>query len=268
MSDKPKDEKKKGGDKPKGDKPAGDKAKGDKPAGDKAKGDKPAGDKAKGGDKKGKGDDKKGDGKKDGGEKKGKGDDKKGDKKGDDKKGGDKKGDGEKKDKKPAAEAAAKSTDGGDAAPKADAGADDAKDSAAAAADGAGDEKKVVANAPLDPQSALQQVLLTSLHNDGLARGLHESVKALDRREAHLCVLSSGCNEPAYVKLITALCSEHQIPLIKVEDSKQLGEWVGLCKRNSEQKAVKVVGCSCAVIRSWGEETEARQYIMNHIKQN
>jgi len=256
MSDK-KDEKKKGGDKPKGDKPAGDKAKGDKPAGDKAKG----------GDKKGKGDDKKGD-KKDGGEKKGKGDDKKGDKKGDDKK-GDKKGDGEKKDKKPAAEAAAKATDGGAASPaKADAAGDDAKDSAAAAADGAGDEKKVVANAPLDPQSALQQVLLTSLHNDGLARGLHESVKALDRREAHLCVLSSGCNEPAYVKLITALCSEHQIPLIKVEDSKQLGEWVGLCKRNSEQKAVKVVGCSCAVIRSWGEETEARQYIMNHIKQN
>jgi len=79
-------------------------------------------------------------------------------------------------------------------------------------------------------------------------------------------VLSTGCNEPAYTKLITALCAEHQIPLIKVEDSKELGEWVGLCKRNSEQKAVKIVGCSCAVIRSWGEETEARSIIMEQIK--
>jgi len=92
-------------------------------------------------------------------------------------------------------------------------------------------------------------------------------VKALDRREAHLCVLSSGCNEPAYIKLITALCSEHSIPLIKVEDGKVLGEWVGLCKFNSEGKPVKVVGCSCAVIKSWGEETDARQYILDHIKQ-
>jgi len=137
-----------------------------------------------------------------------------------------------------------------------------------AATDGA-DEKAPapVVSEPLDPQTALKAVLRTSLFHDGLARGLHESVKALDRREAHLCVLSSGCNEPAYTKLITALCSEHSIPLIKVEEGKVLGEWVGLCKFNSEGKPVKVVGCSCAVIKSWGEETEARQYILDHIKQ-
>jgi small subunit ribosomal protein S12e len=123
-----------------------------------------------------------------------------------------------------------------------------------------------VEEVPLDPQSALKMVLRTSLYHDGLARGLHEAVKALDRREAHLCVLSNSCNEPAYTKLITALCKEHNIPLIKVEDSKTLGEWAGLCKYNQEGKAVKVVGCSCAVIKSWGEETAARQYITEHIK--
>jgi len=150
-------------------------------------------------------------------------------------------------------------------------GADKAQ-SSDPAADAAGgvagsDEKAAPAAAePLDPQSALRAVLRTSLFHDGLARGLHESVKALDRREAHLCVLSTSCNEPAYVKLITALCSEHSIPLIKIEESKLLGEWVGLCKFNAESKAVKVVGCSCAVIRSWGEETAARQYILEHIK--
>jgi len=123
-----------------------------------------------------------------------------------------------------------------------------------------------VEDVPLDPQSALKAVLRTSLFHDGLARGLHEVVKALDRRQAHLCVLSTSCDEPVYVKLITALCNEHHIPMIKVEDSKLLGEWAGLCRYNAEGKAVKVVGCSCVVIKSWGEETAARQVILNHIK--
>jgi len=136
-------------------------------------------------------------------------------------------------------------------------------------ADAGGDAKvdeKKVEEAPLDPQSALKSVLRTSLYHDGLARGLHEAVKALDRREAHLCVLSKGCDEPAYTKLVTALCKEHNIPLIHVDDSKTLGEWAGLCKYNTEGKPVKVVGCSCVVIKSWGEDTAARQYLTEHIK--
>jgi len=119
---------------------------------------------------------------------------------------------------------------------------------------------------PLDPQSALKAVLKNSLFHDGLARGLHESVKALDRKEAHLCVLATSCNEPAYTKLIVALCKEHGIPLIKVEDGKTLGEWAGLCKYNTDGKAVKVVGASCVVVKSWGEESAARAYILDHIK--
>jgi ribosomal protein L7Ae-like RNA K-turn-binding protein len=51
----------------------------------------------------------------------------------------------------------------------------------------------------------------------------------LDRRQAHMCVLNEACEEEAYKKLVVALCSEHKIPLIKVPDGKQLGEWAGLC---------------------------------------
>lgn len=76
---------------------------------------------------------------------------------------------------------------------------------------------------------ALKGVLRISLIHDGLARGLREAAKTLDRRQAHMCVLNEGCEEEAYKKLVVALCSEHKIPLIKVPDGKMLGEWVGLC---------------------------------------
>ena len=77
---------------------------------------------------------------------------------------------------------------------------------------------------------ALKGVLKLALMHDGLARGLREASKALDRRQAHMCVLNEACEEEAYKKLVVALCSEHKIPLIKVPDGKQLGEWAGLCK--------------------------------------
>lgn len=77
---------------------------------------------------------------------------------------------------------------------------------------------------------ALKGVLKIALMHDGLARGLREASKALDRRQAHMCVLNEACEEEAYKKLVIALCNEHKIPLIKVPDGKQLGEWAGLCK--------------------------------------
>lgn len=77
---------------------------------------------------------------------------------------------------------------------------------------------------------ALKGVLKLALMHDGLARGLREASKALDRRQAHMCVLNEACEEEAYKKLVIALCNEHKIPLIKVPDGKQLGEWAGLCE--------------------------------------
>ena len=113
----------------------------------------------------------------------------------------------------------------------------------------------------MDVNTALQEVLKTALIHDGLARGIREAAKALDKRQAHLCVLASNCDEPMYAKLV-----EHQINLIKVDDNKKLGEWVGLCKIDREEKPWKVVGCSCVVVKDYGKESQAKDVIEEYFK--
>merc|ERR1711981_328250 len=73
---------------------------------------------------------------------------------------------------------------------------------------------EVIDAEPLDTVSALKQVLKKALCAVGLARGIRECAKMLDKRAVHLCVLAD--NEPAYKKLIEALCTEHSINLMKV----------------------------------------------------
>ncbi len=100
---------------------------------------------------------------------------------------------------------------------------------------------------------ALKGVLKLALIHDGLARGLREASKALDRRQAHMCVLNEGCEEEAYKKLVVALCGEHGIPLIKVPDGKLLGEWAGLC----EFLPFPLIPC-CWTFRTWQEGRHIR----------
>eukprot|EP01111_Echinosteliopsis_oligospora_P008828 TRINITY_DN2492_c0_g1_i2.p1 TRINITY_DN2492_c0_g1~~TRINITY_DN2492_c0_g1_i2.p1 ORF type:complete len:140 (+),score=34.41 TRINITY_DN2492_c0_g1_i2:15-434(+) len=119
-----------------------------------------------------------------------------------------------------------------------------------------------------DILTALKEVLKKALINDGLARGLHECAKALDKRQAHLCVLAQDCDEPAYTKLVEALCNEHNINLMKVPEAKQLGEWAGLCVLDKEGKPRKVVGCSCVVVKDFGPKSEALNQLLEYFKHN
>ena len=123
-----------------------------------------------------------------------------------------------------------------------------------------------IAKGSMTVEESLQQVLKTALVHDGLARGIRESVKALDSRQAQLAVLAESCNEAEYVKLIEALCAEHKINLIKVSDAKQLGEWSGLCKIDREGESKKVVGASCVVVKEFGQDSEAMNVLMEHFK--
>jgi small subunit ribosomal protein S12e len=112
----------------------------------------------------------------------------------------------------------------------------------------------------------MQQVLKNALVHDELARGLRECAKALDKRQARLCVLVETCTEAEYIKLIEALCAEHKIDLIKVGDAKVLGTWAGLCKIDKEGNPRKVVGCSCVVVKDYGVESEGLHVLLDYFK--
>merc|ERR1719186_1874979 len=100
----------------------------------------------------------------------------------------------------------------------------------------------------MDINTAIQEVLKQSLIADGLARGLREAAKALDKRQALLCILAENCDEPTYKKLVTALCMEHGIPMIKVDSNMKLGELAGLCKLDQDVLIRKVEKCSGCVV--------------------
>ena len=145
-----------------------------------------------------------------------------------------------------------------------------------------GDDIEVSADASksgMTIEEALRDVLKRALVHDGLARGLRECAKALDRyysyvdsfligvsRQAHLAVLAESCDSEPYTKLIEALCAEHNINLIKIADGKKLGEWAGLCVLDREGNARKVVGASCVVVKDYGEESEALSVLLDYFK--
>ncbi|KAB2072145.1 hypothetical protein ES319_A08G271500v1 [Gossypium barbadense] len=90
----------------------------------------------------------------------------------------------------------------------------------------------------MDINTALPLVIRKSKAHSGLARGLHEAAKAIEKHSAHLCVIADDCDQPDYVKL--------------------------LCKIDSEGKARKVVGCSCVVVKDYGEQHEAVEVVQQH----
>ncbi|XP_068927921.1 small ribosomal subunit protein eS12-like [Petaurus breviceps papuanus] len=117
-------------------------------------------------------------------------------------------------------------------------------------------KEDIAAGGVMDINSTLEEVLKTTFIHYGLARGICEAAKVLDKHQAHPCVLASNCDEPVYVKLVETLGTEHQIILIKVDD-KKLGKWLGLYKTDREGKPHKVRGCSCFAVKDYGKESQA-----------
>ena len=118
----------------------------------------------------------------------------------------------------------------------------------------------------MDVNTAVKLVLKKALQHDGLARGLHEGARAIEKGWAQLCILADDTDSPDYKKLIEALCAERNVNLISVPTKLQLGEIAGLCRIDSEGNAKNVVACSCAVVTDYGEESEGLSVLQEYLK--
>nr|XP_045251065.1 40S ribosomal protein S12-like [Macaca fascicularis] len=93
-------------------------------------------------------------------------------------------------------------------------------------------QEGITAGGVMDLNTALQEALKAALIHDGLARGIREAAKALEKCCPHPRVLSpTVMSLPMW--LVKALGAEHQITQIKVDDKKP-GEGVGHCKTDRE----------------------------------
>jgi len=119
-----------------------------------------------------------------------------------------------------------------------------------------------------DINDAIKSVIRKSQINGGLVKGLNEVCKALDRKQALLCVLAKDCDDTKYKKLIEALAKSNGIPLINVEAKMDLGEWLGHCKYDKEHNPRKVKATSSVAVVEYGEESEALSFVINYIKEN
>ena len=105
-------------------------------------------------------------------------------------------------------------------------------------------------------------------HFLGLVKGLNQVGKALDRKDAYLCILAEDCDDPKYKKLISALAKQNKIPLIEVDSRTELGEWLGQCKYDKAGVARKTRGCSSVCIKDYGENSEAYTFLEQYIKEH
>jgi len=117
-----------------------------------------------------------------------------------------------------------------------------------------------------DETSAVKEVLKKALVYDGLARGLREAAKAIEKGQASLVLLAQDCTEQNYKNVIEALAAEQNVNLLHVPSNKDLGEWAGLRKLDATGNAHKVVSCSCVVVKNFGEQTPALAWLLDYLK--
>ena len=111
-------------------------------------------------------------------------------------------------------------------------------------------------------------VIKKSQVNDGLVHGLNEVVKALDRKDAQLCILAKDCKEQKYKTLVEAFCAQNNILLIHIDERNKLGEFLGYYKKDDEGKIRKLRGVSSCAIKDFGESTSALDYVLQYAKEH
>ena len=113
-------------------------------------------------------------------------------------------------------------------------------------------------------------MVISGLHQGVLAKGIHEVCKALDTKQAKFVILAEDCNEGKwltidnYKKIVKALCKENKVPLLTVPSGASMGEWIGICKYDSQNNVRKPRKCSSVALKDIPAdftEDEAKEFL-------
>ena len=117
---------------------------------------------------------------------------------------------------------------------------------------------------------AVQIIITNARNNNGLVKGIAETVKALESQKAKVVFIANDCDNDEYKKLLTTLAGQYKVPIIEIP------EWIELkdsCKLGLHSEIIRKVAkeknkpekikprCSSACIIDWGEESDAKKFL-------
>lgn len=97
----------------------------------------------------------------------------------------------------------------------------------------------VTIKAPKETQTEALEILSEVVKSGGKVRkGTNEATKAIERKQAKLVYIAGNVNPPEIVFYIGPLCEEKKVPVIFIDDKKDLGAALGLEKISSAAAAI------------------------------
>ena len=115
-----------------------------------------------------------------------------------------------------------------------------------------------------------------SLNHGGVVKGVAETLKALESAKAKVVFVAEDCDNEQIVNTIRALAEQSGVPVvvvptwIELKDFCKLGMLSSTIIKIAEEKGKEAKikpRCSSAAIVEWGEDSEARRFLENELKQ-
>ena len=75
------------------------------------------------------------------------------------------------------------------------------------------------------PATRAERLITHAADGGGLARGVLEAVRALERREARLVFLAADADRPELIETVRKLARDEGVPVVDKHDRATLGRW-------------------------------------------
>ena len=117
----------------------------------------------------------------------------------------------------------------------------------------------------VEQQYTLRDALIQAFSNN-LSKGGRECVRVLCGGKAKVVLLANDC-EPKIKAIATFFSQKNKIPIVTIDDRKELGRILNFEKVSLGGK-VRNSGCGVALISDFNERTKATDFIMNELDIN